>query len=140
MWSDAHPLPLAAAPPALPPSATGDTRKLLWAAARQRAATPDAPLAAPVTARAASLAPAPAFGANRWDAAQFGSDAQRNKFLKLMGARSGGSAVAAGAAAGAGASGAALAGGAQQRVLRDVEAQFAAGVRQRGAGTRGLGS
>ena len=117
-------------------------RKLLWGGGSRAAA------AAPANQAGAA---APAGGANRWDAAEFGSEDQKAKFLKLMGGHRAAAAApqprGQGAAAPEG--GAPAAGGAgpgimrrdvQQEVLGTLESQFRAGVgRRMGGGRTGLG-
>ena len=56
-----------AAAPA-PAATLQEKRKLLWGSKKQ----------------VATAQPAGAFGANRWDAAEFGSEDEKTKFLKLM--------------------------------------------------------
>ena len=51
---------------------------------------------------AAQVGAAPAAGANRWDAAQFSSRAEQERFLKLMGAKGAAAATTAVAAGGGG--------------------------------------
>lgn len=127
-----------------------DKRKLLWGAKKQAAAATAAPVPA---------APGAAFGSNRWDAAEFGSEEQKQKFLRLMGGKS--AAVPASAEqapvygllpeAGAAAApppaqqeqpraAGIMRREEQQRVLSELEREFTTGVSRRMAGGRtGLG-
>lgn len=109
---------------------------------------------------AAAAGVTPAFGANRWDLAEFSNANEKLKFQRLLGAhKAAASAQPAAAAAGEGhlEAGAGLgpdsggdaargAGGPrvlrkdeQQRVLSDVERQFVAGLRRADGRTVGLG-
>ena len=89
-------------------------------------------------AKASAVDAASAFGTNRWDAAQFSSAAERERFLRLMGAGKGASSGPAGGG-GAGGEGVALSAPAQQQVMAQMEHQHARGRQQQGS-SRGLGS
>lgn len=84
-------------------------------------------------AKASAVDAASAFGTNRWDAAQFSSAAERERFLRLMGAGKGASSGPAGG------EGVALSAPAQQQVMAQMEHQHARGRQQQGS-SRGLGS
>lgn len=111
---------------------------------------------------AAAAGVAPAFGANRWDLAEFSDTQQTLKFQRLLGAHKSGAAAAAAPGPQLPASPAAAAIGSRQegersaaavdgsgprvlskdeqkRVLTDVELQFAAGLRRADGRTVGLG-
>jgi hypothetical protein len=81
-------------------------RKLLWGGKKSAgiAAAGVGPSAvSPAAAAGAAAAPAPApsaavFGRNRWDQAEFGSEQERLRFIKLMGGRAAADSLQQGAA------------------------------------------
>lgn len=77
-----------------------------------------------------------AFGANRWDAATFSNDFDRQKFNKLMGVKSGGSQPADSAVED---ERGVLSADQQARVLTDVESHFMQGLRRADGRKVGLG-
>jgi hypothetical protein len=80
------------------------------------------------------------FGANRWDAATFGNDADKQKFIKLMGVKGGPATAGSGAASGGvDAEREVLTGDQQAKLLRDVEGHFMQGLRRADGRKVGLG-
>ena len=79
-----------------------------------------------------------AFGANRWDAATFSNEADRQKFNKLMGVKSGGNQPDEHSAQAEDERGV-LSADQQARVLTDVETHFMQGLRRADGRKVGLG-
>jgi len=136
--------PGGATAPAPPASTSGLTlaqkKKLLWGA-KKAEATVSAVLPAAVAPQGA-LGPAEAvYGTNRWDVAEFSSDAEKTKFCKLMGVKAtvAGPAPPPRPAGPSAAAHTAMDREAQARVLHDVEEAFARGLAQTGA-KKGLGA
>lgn len=77
------------------------------------------------------------FGANRWDAAQFQSEAEKQKFIKLMGVHN--QNPAGEAHAGNAAEREAMSATEQNRVLSNVETHFMQGLRRADGRKVGLG-
>ena len=78
------------------------------------------------------------YGANRWDAATFENDADKQKFIKLMGVKG----EAAGMARGGGVIDTereVLTGNQQAKLLSDVEGHFMQGLRRADGRKVGLG-
>ncbi|BDA44121.1 probable nuclear inhibitor of protein phosphatase 1 at N-terminal half [Coccomyxa sp. Obi] len=87
-------------------------------------------------------APVEAFGANRWDTAEFANDSEKEKFIKLMGVKMVPTVPTAAMAQAQPASPTereALTREKQDRLLHNVEAQFMAGLRRADGRTVGLG-
>jgi len=79
------------------------------------------------------------FGANRWDAATFGNDADKQKFIKLMGVKGGAGSGADLGGGGGDAEREALTGERQAKLLSDVEGHFMQGLRRADGRKVGLG-
>lgn len=113
------------------PGSLEQKRKLLWGS--KKTAQPD-PLAP---------AQAAAYGSNRWDAAEFGSEADKAKFQRLMGVKQVPTVaprpVEGPASAPRQGEPAVFTKEGQSRVMSELESQFLAGVRRGNKQTTGLG-